>query len=300
MIPKIFHLSKKLAVETYYEVINHNIPLHSAAIAFYTIFSAAPIMFLTLTSSKLILGNTQAIQALTKNLNKITGTDIAQPLIDMAKVASHHHSSLIAAIIGWVVLIFAASTVVSQLQSSLNTIWGVEYPKINSVLLYVINRIISLSIVFVLLSLMISSVLIVSKLGYLHSIFPHHLPAFLGDLSHLAAVFLSIILSILFFTLIFKLLPDVHARWRDIAVGACVTTVLFLLGKLLVTLYLDNSTMRLTYKAAGSFIVFLIWIYYNSLIVLVGAEFTETYTKVHGKGIEKSLNSELVKWRSYF
>jgi membrane protein len=165
MFPKLFHICKKLAVETYHEVINHNIPLHSAAIAFYTIFSAAPIMFLTLTSSKFILGNEKAIQALTKNLNQITGTDIAQPLIDMAKVASHHHSSLIATIIGWIVLIFAASTVVSQLQSSLNAIWGVKYPKINSILLYIINRIISLSIVFVLLSLMISSVLIVSQLG---------------------------------------------------------------------------------------------------------------------------------------
>jgi membrane protein len=299
MFSKIFRRSKNLAVETYHEVINHNIPLQSAAIAFYTIFSAAPIMFLTLTSSKLILGNEKAIRALSKNINQITGTDIAQPLIDMAK-AANHHTSLIATIIGWVVLIFAASTVVSQLQSSLNAIWGVEYPKINSVLLYIINRIISLSIAFILLSLLISSVLIVSQLNYLHGIFPQYLPTFLGDLSDLSAVLLSIILSVLFFTLIFKLLPDVHARWRDIVVGACVTTVLFLIGKLLVTLYLDNSTMRLTYKAAGSFIVFLIWIYYNSFIVLIGAEFTETYTKIYGEGIEKSLNSELVKWRSYF
>jgi membrane protein len=278
----------------------HDLPLQGAAIAFYTIFSAAPIILIILTSSKFVLGNEAAVQALTKNINQITGTNIAQSLINIAKAANQHHSSVLASVIGWIVLIFAASTVVSQLQSSLNVIWGIEYPNINSVLLYIVNRIISLAIVFVLLSVMITSVLAASQLNYLQGIFPHQLPAFLGDFSDLSSVILSIIISILFFTLIFKLLPDVHARWRDIAVGACITTVLFLTGKFLVGFYLDNSTMQITYKAAGSFIVFLIWIYYNSLVMLVGAEFTETYTKMYGNGTEKSLNSELLNWRSYF
>jgi len=301
MLRKAIKIIKTLLRETYNNVFKDNIALHGAAIAFYTIFSAAPLIFIALTSAKFFLGDKKTQQALTQYLTHLTGTNMAQSLIKITQAASPNHSgSTLTSILATIILIFGATAVVSQLKSSLNTIWGIQTPNINSVLLYIVNRIVSLIIMFMLMSVMLVSLLLEAKMKFINRIFQAHLPAMFHPLLRTSPLLLSVIVSIVFFTITFKLLPDIQVRWRDIFVGACVTTALFLGGKFLIGVYLNSSSMEASYKAAGSFIIFLIWIYYNVQIVLIGAEFTETYTRIYGAGIKTSWNSEIVNWRSLF
>ena len=297
---KLYATSKNLLKETFNNIIDDNIALHGAAIAFYTIFSAAPLIFIVVASAKFFLGNQQTQQALTQYLMQLTSKDIAHSLINMAATSNNQHANVLSSIFATILLVFGATTVVSQLKNSLNTIWDITEPNINSVLLYIINRIVSLVIVFVLMILMLCSLLLEAQRRLISSIFHSILPAFFNPILRVSPTILSIIVSILFFTIIFKLLPDVHARWRDIFVGACGTTILFLIGKYLIGLYLNNSSMQVSYKTAGSFIIFLIWIYYNAQVVLIGAEFTETYTRLYGAGIKTSWNSEIFNLHSLF
>ncbi|HYW34923.1 MAG TPA: YihY/virulence factor BrkB family protein [Balneolaceae bacterium] len=297
---KLYATSKNLLKETFNNIIDDNIALHGAAIAFYTIFSAAPLIFIVVASAKFFLGNQQTQQALTQYLMQLTSKDIAHSLINMAATSNNQHANVLSSIFATILLVFGATTVVSQLKNSLNTIWDITEPNINSVLLYIINRIVSLVIVFVLMILMLCSLLLEAQRRLISSIFHSILPAFLNPILRVSPTILSVIVSVLFFTIIFKLLPDVHARWRDIFVGACVTTALFLGGKFLIGLYLNSSSLQASYKAAGSFIIFLIWIYYNVQTVLIGAEFTETYTRLYGAGIKTSWNSEIINWHSLF
>jgi membrane protein len=184
--------------------------------------------------------------------------------------------------------------VITQLKNALNKIWGITNPKISSVVLYIFNRFLALITILVLAALFIASLLLEGGMTFFTGLFLPYLPDVFTPFLKLASSLLSILITIFFFTLTFKHLPDVHARWRDIFVGACITTVLFLIGKYLVGFYLASGSLQLTYKAAGSLVVFLIWIYYNIQIVLIGAEFTQVYTKRFGKDLRASRNAEFM------
>jgi membrane protein len=285
---------KKLFTETFNGISEDNITLQGSAIAFYSIFSAAPLMYILITLSGAV-GNHQTMKVLTGYLDRLVGHDLAQPLIAMANASHHQSTGIFVSLLSIVTLAIGATTAILQLRNSLNLIWEVQEPEINSILFVAISRAVSVVVVFVLMLILFASLLLESRTRLLSHSFPLFLPAIFNTSLNFIPVLIFILLCLLFFTVIFKLLPDISVRWRDIFVGACVTTALFFLGKYLIGIYLNSSSMQTTYKTAGSFIIFLIWMYYNSLIVLIGAEFTKSYTDIYGEGSQAVRSTEFLK-----
>jgi membrane protein len=278
---------KNLFTQIFKSISEDNVALQGSSIAFYSIFSAAPLMYILITLAG-ALGNQQTIDVLTGYLNQVIGQDLAQPLIAIANAAHYQTTSTFVSILSIATLIFGATTAILQLRNAMNVIWGVEEPEINSILLIAIDRAISVIVVFVLMIILLGSMLLESRVRSFNSSTHSYLPHFFYSTLSFIPPLIFILLCILFFTVIFKLLPDISVRWRDIIVGACVTTALFFLGKYLIGIYLNNSSLKSTYKTAGSFIIFLIWIYYNAQIVLIGAEFTKVYTTIYGAGAQSA------------
>lgn len=294
-MPKHFHgMIRGLIKDTFKSASEHNIALHGAAIAFYTIFSTAPLVLIILALITFFLGEEQTVRVFTYQLSQITGKEIAGSLIDISEVSKRNTSGFIASAIATGIVIFGATTVITQLKNSLNEIWGITKPKISSFGQYIFNRILSLIIIFILTALFLTSLLLEGGMTFFAGFFEPYLPNLFSPLIAFATSLLSILVTILFFTIVFRILPDVNARWKDIFIGACVTTILFLIGKYLVGFYLGMTSMQAGYKAAGTFIIFIVWIYYNVQVVLLGAEFTQVYTKRYGKNIRPSWNAEII------
>jgi membrane protein len=285
---------KKLLTETFNGISEDNITLQGSAIAFYSIFSAAPLMYILITLSGAV-GNHQTMKVLTGYLDRLVGHDLAQPLIAMANASHYQSTDVFVSLLSIVTLAIGATTAILQLRNSLNLIWDVQEPEINSILFLAISRAISVVVVFVLMLILFASLLLESRMRLLRNSFPRFLPNIFNTSLNFIPTLIFVVVCLLFFTVIFKLLPDISVRWRDIFVGACVTTALFFLGKYLIGIYLNSSSMQSTYKTAGSFIIFLIWMYYNSLIVLIGAEFTKAYTYIYGAGAETVRSTEFLK-----
>lgn len=289
------NMLKYLVRQTFRSASDHNIALHGAAIAFYTIFSIAPLILITVALVNLALGEQHSARALTDFLIRMMGRDLALPLLELTNTPTGRpRSGVLASVVATAMLLFGSTTVITQLKHSLNTIWGITRPRINSVVQYIFNRILGLFIIFVLTLLLIVSLLLEGGLLFFSEQLTPWLPELFTPLLQLLTSVLSIAVTIVFFTLLFKLLPDVSARWGDIFIGACVTTILFLAGKYLVGFYLANSMMHAGYKAVGGFIIFLVWIYYNVQVALIGAEFTQVYIKQYGRAPRPTWNAEII------
>lgn len=287
---------KSLSKETLKSAKTHDIALHGAAIAFYTIFSVAPLIVIVLGLIAFFLGEQQGATVVTGYLVQLTGAQIANSLLEFANISRTESTGIIASVTATLVLLYGATKVIAQLKDTLNTIWGITNPKISSVKQYLFNRFLAIVTIFILTGLFILSLLLEGGLNFFSDLFVPYLPELLVSLLQFASSLVSILMAILFFTLVFKILPDINARWKDIFVGACVTTILFLAGKYLVGLYLGSEVLQAGYKAAGSFVIFLMWIYYNVQIVLIGAEFTQVYTKRLGKNLRPSWNAEFISF----
>lgn len=294
MPENLFKKVKEITKDTFKSAGQHDITMHGAAIAFYTIFSAIPLLILTFTLVNFVLGEQHTNTVISNYLAELAGRDIATTLVDISEESQKKSSGFFTSLTATAILLFGATTVITQLKHSLNTIWGITQPKINSFLQYIVNRVVSLLLIFALTLLFLASLLLEGILTYFSDFVIHSVSEAFIPLLQIGSVVLSILLTVIFFTIIFNVLPDVNAHWRDVFVGALVTSALFLIGKYVIGYYLATSTMRPVYKAAGSFIIFLIWIYYNVQIVLLGAEFTQVYIKRYGRKIRPSWNAEII------
>ncbi len=274
-----------LLVQTFKKSGEDEIFTFSAAIAFYTIFSIAPLLILIVFIGGFFLEE-QAV------LSQIQ--DIAGDFLDEATIAAMNEfvisriaesSGIITTIIATFVIIFGATTVISQMKISLNRIWNVREIKINSFYHFLFNRVLSFLMILIFSALFIFSLIAESVLAVISGMLADYFPGIEIELIVLISQFVTISFAILSFTLIFKILPDVHARWSDVLVGAIVTTLLFMLGKYLIGFYFSASGIDATYRAAGSLVIFVIWVYYNILIILLGAVFTQVYTVKFGGNI---------------
>lgn len=285
---RLLDTAKKLWSKTFKRTQNHNIALHGAAIAFYTIFSAAPLIILMLALVTFFLGEQHTTHIFTDYLQQLMGPDVSATLIEIADQSRRQSSGILASIIATILLLFGATTVISQLKNSLNTIWDIEPSQTNSIVQFFIDRFISLVTILLLTGLFLASLLLEGGVTFFSELFLPYLSDIFVPVLKLISYILSILITVVFFTLIFRILPDIDARWRDIFTGAAVTTFLFLVGKYLIGFYLGSSSIQGSYKAAGSFVIFLLWMYYNVQIVLLGAEFTKVYAEYFGEGIEAS------------
>lgn len=259
--------------------------LHAAALAFFTLFSVAPVMIVAVTIVGLVLGESAAQGQIVQQLQATIGVEAAQAVQTAVENSRIEHSGLMPTIAGLGAMLFGATTVFTHMQLALNAIWEVApRPTRSSVFIYVKSRLLSLAVVlafgFVLLVSLGLSVTVRSLVTFAQDWLPVPAPLLLG-LDWLV----SLAVVTLLFGTIFRVLPDVVLRWRDVWVGAVLTALLFAVGRALIAFYLANTATASTYGAAGSLVVLLLWVNYSSLILLFGAAFTRAHAQARGRNV---------------
>jgi membrane protein len=240
-----------------------------AAIAYYTVFSLAPVLIIIIAIAAIAFGEDAARGAIVSQISDLMGKQGAEAVQTMIASAGGHGNGALGGLVGTVVLIVTASGVFSEMQAALNAIWKAQ-PKTGTISRLVRARLASLGLVvalgfLLLVSLVVSAAL--SAMGtWLNGLFPE---------AHLVLQALSFAISLLLiailFGVIYKVLPDTFVPWQDVAVGSLVTAVLFNIGKTLISLYLGSSTVASSFGAAGALALLLLWIYYSAQIFLFGA-----------------------------
>jgi membrane protein len=246
-----------------------------AAIAFYTVTSIAPVLLIVVAIAGMVFGREAAQNGIIAQLSGLIGQQSAEILQTAIASAQSKTSGKIATVVGVVMVIVTASGVSGEMQTALNVIWKAD-PTGTPISRLIRARAAGLGLVVSLGFLLMVSLAISAGLSafgdYLNSVFPF------GQviLTILNAVVSFLLISILFAT-IYKVLPDKHIEWRDVVVGAIVTSFLFIAGKSLIGWYIGSSAVASAYGAAGALIVMLLWVYYSAQIFLLGAEFTKAY-----------------------
>ncbi|HRP88406.1 MAG TPA: YihY/virulence factor BrkB family protein [Edaphocola sp.] len=256
----------------------------SAALAFTTIFSLPPMLLLIIIAGGTFLGDQAVSGELFGQLRGFVGDDSALQIQSAISKINFHKNNTIATIISAVVLVIGATSIFVEIQDSLNMIWGVRAKAKKGFIKILLSRLLSFTMIliigFLLLVSLLLNTIILTLSNFIISKFPF-VPVDLIDM--LNSIFVFVVLVSLFM-LLFKLLPDVKIKWGQVLPGSLVTTLLFLLGKYLIGLYIGSSTISTLYGAAGSVIILLLWIYYSSFILYYGAEYTKAYLEVFNKG----------------
>jgi len=261
-------------------------PKLGASLAFYTIFSLSPLLIIVISIAGLLFGEDAAKGEIVGEIQDLIGNEGAQMVQTALKNASNTETGIISLLISFVTLVVGSTVVFIELQDSLNMIWKVKpKPGRNFIKGLLVDRFQSFALVvasgFLLLVSLIASAGISALSNYLQG--KINLPF---DLMQIINLVLSIGILFVMFGLIFKVLPDVLISWKDVWIGSLVTAVLFSLGKYFIGLYLGSNTLGSTYGAAGSLVVLLLWVYYSSQILFLGAEFTQVYANRFGSGIK--------------
>lgn len=262
----------------------------AAALAYYTIFSLAPLLIIAIAIAGAVFGEEAARGEIVAQIQGLVGREGAQFIQTAIENASRPRAGSIASIISIAVLLFGASGLFAQLQDALNTIWEVQ-PKPGRGLIGIIrDRFLSFTMVlgvgFLLLVSLILSAVLAGVVNFLGDMLPG-----IGFLLQLANFVLSFAVTTLLFALIYKVLPDVKIAWGDVWIGAIITSLLFSFGRFLLGLYLGNSSFGSTYGAAGSVVIILVWVYYAAQILFFGAEFTQVYASRFGSRIVPDENA---------
>lgn len=277
---------KEVIGATVQKAVDDEIMVHGAAIAFYTIFSITPLFILIVFLGGIFLSQEVVAEQASEYLGNYLDKDVLSNLIDYITTRRQDQAGLITTIIAAGTVIFGATTVISQLKVTLNKIWNVADVTINSVWHFLLGRLLAFGMIIVFSLLLLTSLAAEFVLAIGSSYFNELLPNFQLNIYGIVAQLVTILFAIIFFTLIFKILPDVHARWMDVFVGAFVTTILFMIGKYLIGLFFSATGIEAAYRAAGSLVVFIIWVYYNIQTILLGAVFTQVYTEKYGGKIK--------------
>ena len=266
-----------------------------AALAYYTIFSLAPMLLIAISVAGLVFGREAAQGELVGQMRGLVGQQGAEAIQTMVANAGKQGSGgVLGTILGIVTILFGATGVFAQLQSSLNKIWNVEAKPGQGIWSFLRNRILSFGMVLGIGFLLLVSLAVSAAVAALDTYVTGLFPAAEVVIGIVTAVFGLAVITVLF-AMIFRYLPDVKIAWKDVWTGAAVTSVLFLIGKVLIGLYLGNSTVASTYGAAGSLVILLLWIYYSTQILFFGAEITQVYARRYGSGIVPSEHAVPVK-----
>lgn len=269
--------------DTYAEWSNDNASLLGAALAFYTIFSLAPILIIIVAVVGFVLGKQSVNTYILGELAKFVGQPNADYIMSTIQRGYKAGSGLRATIIAISLIIIGATTVCVTLKNALNTMWGVKsspsglWPILKDRIMA--SMIILFAGAFLFLSMVLSSVLSTMTMFMSNYVdIPLNLISWLNSI-------VSLVLLSLLFGLLYKVLPDVDVSWRDVWIGGAITAILFTLGRFLLGLYLAGSTVSSAYGAAGSLVVILLWVYYSAQVIFLGAEFTQVYSRMFGSGI---------------
>ena len=262
----------------------------SAALAFYTILSIAPLLVIATAVTGMVLGDEAANGQLERQVRGFSGDAAAEVLKTTVQNADRPKTGALATVIGVVTLLFGASGVFGELQGALNTAWDVKPKPGRGVWGIVRDRFLSFGMVLVVGFLLLVSLFVTATLSAVGDRLTGMVPG-LPTLMLVANFVLSFAVVTLLFAAIFKVLPDAKIAWRDVWFGAAVTAGLFTLGKYLIGLYLGTAGIATPFGAAGSVVAFVVWVYYSGLIVFFGAELTQVVARHRGRQIEPKENA---------
>lgn len=271
------------------EWVDDNAMSMAAALAYYAMFSLAPLLVLAIGIAGLIFGHNAARNDAMTQIQHVVGDQGGKAIKDMVEAASKPSSGLLGSVLGFIMLAFGATSLFVQLQSSLNTIWGVM-PKPGQAVWGVLRqRSLSFVLVLGIAFLILVSFLISAALAAASHFFGGWVTGVAG---HAANSGVSFLVFTLLFAMIFRLLPDAKIAWGDVWLGAVITSLLFVIGKFVIGLYVGHSAIASSYGAAGSLALVLVWVYYSSLIFLFGAELTKVYADKYGSRIVPAAHAQ--------
>jgi len=257
----------------------------SASLAYYTVFSMGPLLIVIIWLCSLFFGRESIEGSIYGQIQSFVGSDTAKQIQDIIKNASIGDKGHVAAVIGVITLLIGATSIFAEIQDSINSIWGIKPKPKKGWLKMLVNRLLSFSVIVSL-----GFVLLVSLgISYLVEALSERLARAFPDVTVIIFYIVNLVLQIIvisaLFGVIFKVLPDAKIKWRDVRAGALATALLFMLGKFAISFYVGQSDVGSTYGAAGSLVVLLVWVYYSSIILYFGAEFTKAYAVEFGSAI---------------
>ena len=275
--------------QTFQEWLQDKAPQLGAALAYYTVFSLAPLVLVLLAIIGFIFRDDPAgaWEKVTRQMSYFLDQSAVQVVQSIAQKASQPGKSMLATVVGVALAVFGASGVFGQLQDALNTIWGVKAKPGRGIWGFLRTRFLSFAMVagicFLLLVSLVIEALLKGFSHYVQSVLP-------GGIMIALTIYVvfDFAVVVLLFAMIFKFLPDVEIQWRDVWIGAVMTAILFGIGKWLLGFYLGSGAAGSAYGAASSLITLLLWVYYSSQILLFGAEFTQVYAARSGRELKPS------------
>jgi membrane protein len=265
-------------------------PRLGAALAYYTVFSIAPLLIIVVAIAGLWFGKQAAQDQIFAQIAGLLGEEGAKTISGMLQAANKPHEGIIASVLAVVTLIFGATGVFVQLQDALNTIWEVKPKPGRGIMGFIRQRLLSLAFVFGIGFLLLVSLVVSAGLAAAGKWIQGAMPGGEGLWQTINFIVSFAVIAALF-TLMFKYLPDVKIAWRDVWLGGALTALLFTVGKFGLGMYLGRSSVSSAYGAAGSLVIVLLWVYYSAQILFLGAEFTQVYANRFGKKLEPAENA---------
>jgi membrane protein len=271
-----------LAKETLMRWVDDKASALAAALSYYALFSMAPLILIAISVAGFLFGHDAAEGHLYDQIAGLVGPEGAKAIEALvAGLDEQKSGGVIATVIGLLTLFFGSSGVFAQLQDSLNGIWRAKSPTTNGVLDWIRVRFLSFSMVLGIGFLLLISLVLSAALAALGQLVGEFIPGWVV-LGHVVNATISLAVITVLFAMMFKVLPDTYVAWRDVWLGALVTSFLFTLGKFAIGFYLGQASVASSYGAAGSVVIVLLWVYYSAMILYLGAEFTYVYSVRYG------------------
>ncbi|MBR9998349.1 MAG: YihY/virulence factor BrkB family protein [Cyclobacteriaceae bacterium] len=291
-----YYMWWQILKDTVTKFFNDNPFQYSATIAYYTILSLPGIAIISvMIASSFFFEDNEVRNELIKQTKLLMGESSAEQIESVLSRASISEESNIMKIIGAVTLVISATTVFVSLQDSLNYIWRIRPKPKKFFVRFLLNRLLSLAMVVSIGFLILVSLMADTLIALLRHTISDYLPGFSYYIFLTVNILFSLGIILLVFASIYKVLPDAQIKWKDVWIGAIVTTIFFTGGKYLISYYLSTSSFSDVYGAAGSLVLLLVWVYYSVLILFFGAEFTYVYTKHKGRIIKPDKNAVGIK-----
>jgi len=270
----------------------------SAALAYYTVFSIGPLLIVIISLCGLFFGREAIEGTIYGQIQSFVGRDAALQLQQIIKSAAIGGKGKVAAIIGIVTLVIGATSMFAEMQESINMIWGLKAKPKSGWWLLIKNRLLSFGVIASLGFLLLVTLAISGLIEALSQRLRNHFPDIAIILFYIINLLINFAVIAALFAVIFRVLPDARIKWKDVMAGAIATSVLFMIGKFAISFYISKSNVGSTYGTAGSLVVLLVWIYYSSIILYYGAEFTKAYAMKYANEIrpnEYSVNAKAVE-----
>ncbi len=271
------------------------VPKLSASLAYYTVFSLGPLLIMLIYLCSIFFGRDAIEGTIYTQIDGFVGREAADQIQGIIKNVALEGKGGLAFIIGIITLLIGATTVFAEIQDSINSIWGLKAKPKLGIMKLLKDRLLSFGIIGSLGFLLLVSLGVTAIVDALGNRLKDAFPDVAVVVFYIINLLLTLIITTGLFGVIFKVLPDAKIKWKDVFGGALATSVLFMIGKLLISLYISKSDVGNAYGAAGSLVILIVWIYYSAIILYFGAEFTKAYALKYGAEIHPSKFAITVK-----